>query len=90
MEKMWHFAVPEPVVFLSIASCIPSCVLIRRWPLPCKVVSAIDRRSLEAELVARQIFGQIHVGSATTFCPKEPAYLIPHVDATDALIVNPV
>ena len=47
--------------------------------------SKIDK---EAELVARQIFGQVHVGSATTFCPKEPAYLIPQVDASYALIVN--
>ena len=47
MEKMWHFTVPEPVVFLSIASCTPSCVLTRRWPLPCILVSAIDRRSIK-------------------------------------------
>ena len=50
-------------------------------------LSKIDK---EAELVVRQIFSQIYVGSTTTFYPKEPAYLIPHVDANDALIVNPV
>ena len=37
-----------------------------------------------------EYLGQIHVGSATTVCSKEPAYLIPHVDASDALVVNPV
>ena len=51
------------------------------------IYSIIDK---EAKLVVSQILGQIHVGSATTFCSKEPAYLIPHVDASDALVVNPV
>ena len=88
MVKIWHFAFPEPVVFLSIARCTPSFVLTRRWPLPCIVVSAIDLRSIKRPNLLSVRYFQIHAGFATTFCPKEPAYPIPHVDASDALVVT--
>ena len=63
MEKMWHFTVPEPVVFLSMVSCTPSCVLTRRWPLPCRIVSAIDRRSMKRpNLLPARYFARLMLG----------------------------
>ena len=46
----------------------------------------------EAELVAREIFGQVHVGPAVraSFWLEETADLPPHFGATDALVVDPV
>ena len=45
--KMKQFVIPEPDAVLSISSCTPSCALTNRWPLPCMVVSAIERRSIQ-------------------------------------------
>ena len=44
----------------------------------------------EAELVACEIFGQIHVGAASSVRVEEAGEFIPHVGATDALVVDPV
>ena len=73
-NKVHTFPCVDKALAITVHSCVSHCSKINK----------------ETKLVVRQIFGQIHVGSATTFCPKEPAYLIPHVDASDALIVNPV
>ena len=44
-----------------------------------------------AKLAACEIFGQIHVGpAALRFRLKEAGHLLPHVGATDALVVDPV
>ena len=56
--------VSEPEAFRSISSCTPSCVLTNRWPLPCRVVSAMDRRSnqrpnlLPVKYLLRSMLGQ--------------------------------
>ena len=42
----------------------------------------------EAELVVGEIFGQGHVGLLLRF--EVPGQFLPHVAATDALVVNPV
>ena len=102
MVKMWQCVFPEPEAFRSISSCTPSCVLTNRWPLPCRVVSAIGPQvDPEVELVAREILGQGHVGPTASGCVRAPCAcvrvrvevtgeFIPHVAATDAIVVNPV
>ena len=44
----------------------------------------------EAELVASEILGQVHVGPAARARSEVTGEFIPHVGATDALVVNPV
>ena len=87
MMKTWHFAFPELVVFLGklhAVICVDKALAIA-------VQSCVSHCSkIDKELVVRQILGKIHVGSAIAFLPKELTYLIPHVDALDALVVQPV
>ena len=44
----------------------------------------------EAELVGGEILGQCHVGPAATVWVEVTGQFIPHVSATDALVVHPV
>ena len=44
----------------------------------------------EAELVGGEILGQRHVGRAATVWVEVTGELIPHVFATDALVVHPI
>ena len=44
----------------------------------------------EAELVVGEIFGQGHVGRAAPVWVEVTGQFLPHVAATDALVVNPV
>ena len=46
--------------------------------------------NLEAELVGGKILGQRHVGPAATVWVEVTGELIPHVFATDALVVHPI
>ena len=61
--KMWQLVVPEPEAVRSISSCTPSWVLTSRCPLPCMVVSATERRSIQrpnlllARYLARVMLG---------------------------------
>ena len=64
----------DKALAIAVQSCVSHC-------------SKIDK---ETELVVRQMPGKIHVGSAVAFLTKELTYLIPHIDALDALVVQPV
>ena len=45
MLKMWHRTVPELELVLVRAISTPFSEFTRRWPLPCMLVPAMDRRS---------------------------------------------
>ena len=64
----------DKALAIAVQSCVSHC-------------SKIDK---ETELVVRQILGKIYVGSAVAFLTKELTYLIQHVDALDAFVVQPV
>ena len=84
--------VSEPEAVRSISSCTPSCVFTRRWPLAVAVQGGVrhgPQVDPEAELVASEILGQVHVGPAARVRFKVTGEFIPHVGATDALVVDP-
>ena len=88
---MWQFVVPEPEAFRSISSC--TLVLRIDHPLTVAVHGGVGHGAQvdpEAELVGGKILGQRHVGRAAAIVWFEvTGDLIPHVFATDALVVHP-
>ena len=98
MVKMWQLVLPEPEVVRSISSCTPSCVLTNRWPLPCRVVSAMDRKSIQrpnllpVRYLVRVMLGRPRETPARVCSVRVEVTgeFIPHVSATDALVVDSV